>query len=201
MINNNWNVWQSPVAKHCRTPSFPPTPPSPTATIAATVVVCPCECPFGPTRGCLMTTTTRTINTTSPSSPMTPCCPHRHVTVVHDNCMPSTLPHHRRPQQLHASTPPCHRQPYVFHATTSPSTIRHPCRHVTVDPTTTRRPHRPHCHVNPDYHTCCTCHITTNVTHYPMAAPSFLEGCGRHVITLPDLAATRQMGRRKGQRG
>ena len=128
------------------------------------------------------------------SSTTTACRPHHHVTVIHDDCTPSTLPRHCRPQQLHASTPPRHRRPYVVHTATSLLTVRRPCCHITVDPTTARCPHRPHCHINPNYHTHCACHVTANVTRYPVAAPSFLKGCGRHVITLPNLAATRQMG-------
>ena len=60
LINNNCNVWQPPVAKHCLTTFLPLTTTIPNPAVATAVVVCPCHCLFGPSRGCSSSSTTHT---------------------------------------------------------------------------------------------------------------------------------------------
>ena len=60
LINNNYNVWQPLVAKHCHIIFLPLTTTTPNPAAAAAVVMCPCECPSGPSRGCSSSSTTRT---------------------------------------------------------------------------------------------------------------------------------------------
>jgi hypothetical protein len=97
MSINNCNAWQLLAAKHCpiNIPSTHHHHPLPTA--AAIVAVCPCHCPFGPSRGCSSSSTTHTHHHhhRRPSDTMSPppTTLRRHVTTTND---PQTPRHHRQ---------------------------------------------------------------------------------------------------------
>ena len=169
LINNNCKVWQPPVAKHCLTTFLPLTTTIPNPAIATAVVVCPCHCPFGPSRGCSSSSTTHTRHHQQP--------PPRH------DAYASSLP----PDDLQT---PCHRLqrlPTRYHRrrrapnATAPSlttayamspSLTTAKRHVT-DASNLRR------HVTVADHSSCQVSIDEQPRYVTTAASPLLEGYGR----------------------
>jgi hypothetical protein len=129
LIINNRNVWQTPVAKHCPITFLPLTTTIPNLPADAVVVVGPCDCPFGPSRGCSSSSTTHMRHHQQPAprhdayaSPRPPTTFRRHVTAVED---PPT-PCYRRRRAPTATSPPL----TTAYATSPSQTI--PKRHLTT---------------------------------------------------------------------
>jgi len=109
LIKNDCNVWQPPIAEHCLTTFLPLTTTIPNPAVAAAVVVCPCHCPFGPSRGCSSSSTTHTRHHQQPlprhdayaSSPP----PNDLQTPRHRLQRPPTR-YHRRRRAPNATSPP-----------------------------------------------------------------------------------------------
>ena len=198
LINNDCNVWQPPVAKHCLTTFLPLTTTIPNLAVATAVVVCPCHCPFGPSRGCSSSSTTHTHHhqqlpphhdayTSSPP-------PNDLQTPRHRLQRPPTR-YHRRRRAPNATSPPlmaaCATSPPLTAACATSPPLTAACAtspllttaYATSPSLTTAKRHitdagNLRCHVTVADHSSCQVSVDEQPRYVTTATSPLLEGYG-----------------------